>query len=95
MSAVLSTVHEGPDLPPVTDHLSRTPAENLKSLFVHAIVQALRDCDTAWINSPEFVTICEYAGLDDYVPERIRAAYNRGLIDPHRLENWNTGLGAV
>lgn len=86
MSAVAECLNPGPELAPLAPHLPHTPIENLRSLFVHAVVQGLKDRDSEWVNSPEFITVCTYAGLEIDTALRIRRLFNRGRIDMRKLE---------
>lgn len=86
MSAVLERQSEGPELAPLTPKLPHTPVSALRAMFVSTIVQGLKDRDTAWINSPDFILVCDYAGLEINVGLSIRRQYNEGLIDFRKLE---------
>ena len=83
---MLEKVSEGPELAPLTPKLPHTPVEHLQAMFIQTIVIGLKDRDTAWINSPDFILVCDYAGLEINVALSIRRAYNDGLIDFRKLE---------
>jgi hypothetical protein len=55
-------------------------------MFVHTIALGLKDRDTLWINSPDFILVCDYAGLEINVALSIRRQYNQGCIDFRKLE---------
>jgi hypothetical protein len=79
-------VSEGPELAPLTPKLPHTPVEHLQAMFLQTVILGLKDRDGGWINSPDFVLVCDYAGLEINVALSIRRAYNQGTIDFRKLE---------
>jgi hypothetical protein len=81
----------GPELPPMDPHLRNTPLVRLQEMFAHVLIQGLKDRDTAWVNDPAFLLVCDYAGLQGDTPLQIRALYNEGKLNMARLLWWNAG----
>lgn len=71
---------EGPDLPPLTPDLRHTPAEAIHELFGAVFLQALNEGDAEWVESPDYLLVAEFAGIDAVIAERVRAKFRRGEI---------------
>lgn len=77
--------NDGPDLPPLTPDLRHTPAEAIHELFGAVFLQALNEGDAEWMESPDYLLVAEFAGIDAVIAERVRAKFRRGEIKPGAL----------
>ena len=73
---------EGPDLPPLTPDLRHTPAEAIHNLFGAVFMQALQEQDRDWVESPDYLLIADFAGIDLDLAERVRRMFLAGQINP-------------
>jgi hypothetical protein len=75
--------HEGPALPPMTEHLSKTPIENIQNLLVHIIANGIGDEN--WVHTPDFEMYCFYAGMDRPHVRRIREMTVAGTLNARHV----------
>lgn len=68
--------------------LRNTPIERIQELFAYVLVHGLCEKDARWVNSPDFLRVAEYAGLQGDTPQRIRDLFNCDRIDFQRLRGW-------
>ena len=73
---------EGPDLPPLTPDLQHTPADAIHNLFGAVFMQALQEQDREWVESPDYLLIADFAGIDLDLAERVRRMFLAGEIRP-------------
>lgn len=73
---------EGPDLPPLTPDLQHTPADAIHNLFGAVFMQALQEQDREWVESPDYLLIADFAGIDLDLAERVRRMFLAGQIKP-------------
>lgn len=73
---------EGPDLPPLTPDLRHTPADAIHNLFGAVFMQALQEQDREWVESPDYLLIADFAGIDLDLAERVRRMFLAGEIRP-------------
>jgi|GEM_PF-1245265 len=73
---------EGPDLPPLTPDLRHTPADAIHNLFGAVFLQALQEQDREWVESPDYLLIADFAGIDLDLAERVRRMFLAGQIKP-------------
>ncbi|AWL01010.1 MULTISPECIES: hypothetical protein [Pseudomonadaceae] len=73
---------EGPDLPPLTPDLRHTPADAIHNLFGAVFMQALQEQDREWVESPDYLLIADFAGIDLDLAERVRRMFLAGQIKP-------------
>lgn len=73
---------EGPDLPPLTPDLRHTPADAIHNLFGAVFMQALQEQDREWVESPDYLLVAEFAGIDLDLAERVRRMFLAGQIKP-------------
>ena len=73
---------EGPDLPPLSPDLRHTPAEAIHNLFGAVFMQALQEQDREWVESPDYLLIADFAGIDLDLAERVRRMFLAGEIRP-------------
>ena len=73
---------EGPDLPPLTPDLRHTPAEAIHNLWGSVFFQGLQEQDREWVESPDYLLIAEFAGIDLDLAERVRRMFLAGQIKP-------------
>ncbi len=73
---------EGPDLPPLTPGLRHTPIEAIRDLFGTVFLQALNEGDAEWVESPDYLLIADFAGIDLDLAERVRRMFLAGEIRP-------------
>lgn len=72
---------EGPDLP-LTPDLRHTPAEAIRNLWGKVFMQALQEQDREWVESPDYLLIADFAGIDLDLAERVRRMFLAGEIRP-------------
>ncbi|MBL8353171.1 MAG: hypothetical protein JNL87_22995 [Burkholderiaceae bacterium] len=72
-------------MPPLAPGLPNTPLERLQMMFACVLLQGLRDRDTAWVNDPAFLLVCDYAGLQEPTALKVRELYNDGKLNMWRL----------
>ncbi|MEV2063536.1 hypothetical protein ABZQ88_10325 [Pseudomonas aeruginosa] len=73
---------EGPDLPPLSPDLRHTPAEAIRNLWGSVFMQALQEQDREWVESPDYLLIADFAGIDLDLAERVRRMFLAGEIRP-------------
>lgn len=73
---------DGPDLPPLTPGLRHTSADAIHNLFGAVFVQALNEQDREWVESPDYLLIADFAGIDLDLAERVRRMFLAGQIRP-------------
>lgn len=96
MTAVQSAAHEGPDLPPMSEHLSQTPIENIIRLMVCAVACGLTDeKDSAWVYSEDFAICCTYIGFDFAQIRQIRNMHMDGRLNVQRIAGLFNGRGGM
>lgn len=76
---------EGPPLPPLAVGLPNTPIENIQTMFAHVFLCALREGDTEWVRSDDFLLVAEYAGLSEPTALAVRELYLSGRLDMKRI----------
>ncbi len=73
---------DGPELPPLTKGLRHTQPEAIHNLFGAVFMQALQEQDRDWVESPDYLLIADFAGIDLDLAERVRRMFLAGQINP-------------
>lgn len=71
---------DGPDLPPLTPGLIHTQIEALHNLFGAVFFQAMNEGDRKWVESPDYLLVAEFAGIDHNLAERVRRMFLAGQV---------------
>lgn len=69
-------------MPPLTKGLRHTQPEAIHNLFGAVFFQALNEQDREWVESPDYLLIAEFAGIDAVIAERVRRMFLAGQIRP-------------